>query len=122
MGILKLFLTHAPAGCQASREKHQHRRFLGVKVAKRLEHLLGFVMKGFQQRSVHIRVDDPGVDITFSAYGLGVAESFGDRLDGAYDVLFANRFGIDLLEFLERPRGQNRSCPGAEIFGGEILA
>ena len=72
--------------------------------------------------AVEVGVEDCRMDVALAADGAGVAEPEGDGFDRRDDVLLGLRFRVELAELLEGLGGQDRSGPGPEVLGGELLA
>ena len=62
------------------------------------------------------------MDVAFLADARRVAEAFGHAFDGGNDVLFHLRLCVGFFDFAQGDGGEDRSGPGAKIFGGEIAA
>jgi hypothetical protein len=62
------------------------------------------------------------VDVALAADGGCVAEAGGYGADGFDDVLFGLGGGGEGFEVAEEVAGENGAGPGAEVFGGEVLA
>lgn len=62
------------------------------------------------------------MDVALAADAGGVAKFHGDALDGLDDVLLGGAEGGRLGEFAQSECGEHGAGPGAEVFGGEVLA
>src|SRR5436190_502129 len=83
---------------------------------------LRLVGEPFQQRAVHVAVEDGGMDVAAAADRRRVAEMRGHLFDGVDDRLFALRFAVEMLELAQRLGREVRRGPGTEILGGDVLA
>ena len=77
--------------------------------------------EGLQEFAAHVAVEHGGMDVALAADGGGVAELFGDLLDGLDDVLLRLGLGFEGFEFAQRQAGEDGACPGAKVLGGELL-
>jgi len=69
-----------------------------------------------------VGLEQGGMDVALAADGFGVAEDVGDGFDGLDDISFGLALRTRGFEKTERVGGEGGAGPGAEIFGGEILA
>jgi hypothetical protein len=116
--------VHRRAGLatlQARAQHGKHGSFFRLQSPDFFAQLFFDARLDFQREiAIEIRVQHFRMDVTLSADGSGVAEPGGDALDCGADVSFRLRCAIELLDFMERKRGQYRSGPGPEILGGDI--
>src|SRR5688500_4851396 len=68
-----------------------------------------------------IAEEDGGVEVRGAADSACVAETRGHDVDGSDDVRLHRGLALEGAMLAQVVRGQNRTSPGPEIFGGERL-
>jgi len=62
------------------------------------------------------------MDVAFAADRRRVAEPSGDAFNSSAKIAFGLGGAVEALKFTESYCRQNRACPGAEVFRGNILS
>src|SRR5438270_4477860 len=67
-----------------------------------------------------VRLDERRMDIIFAAYGPGVAQPLGDRVDGGDDIAVRLTAACRRAAAAQLARGEHRAAPGAEVLGADV--
>ena len=81
----------------------------------------GVRLQRLDRRTVHVGVEDRGVDIAFAADRFRVAQPFGDRFDGPDDIALRFRGRFERRDLGERLRREHGTGPRAKILRCEFL-
>ncbi len=86
-----------------------------------LHFLAGSLLKCFDQRPIHISIDDRRMNVALAANSPGVAQPLRHRFDSPKHILLRLCAGIEIRNFLQRFGRQHRAVPRAEILRREFL-